>query len=87
MGNSEVTPDIFHGLETELKLQDYFHKSPFFGLFALFLSELLGEATKRLGAREFFHLETVFTCDVVFCSLVPFHCICNPTEPSHSHGC
>lgn len=60
MDNSEVTPDIFHGLETELKLPVRFYRSPLFCLSASFLLELLGETTQRLGSMEFFHLETVF---------------------------
>lgn len=72
MDNSAVTPDISHGLETELKLPACFYRTPLFCLSALFLLELLGEATQRLGAMEFFLLETVFSCVVIFCSLVSF---------------
>lgn len=86
MDNSAVTPDISHGLETELKLPTCFYRTPLFCLSALFLLELLGEATQRLGAMEFFLLETVFSCVVVFCSLVSFRCVCNLTELTHSRG-
>lgn len=87
MDKSAVIPDIFHGLETELKLSACFYRTPLFCLSALFSLELLGEATQRLGAMEFFHLETVFSCVVIFCSPVSFRCLCNLTKPTHSHGC
>lgn len=71
MDNSEITPDIFHGLETELKLPACFHRSPLFCLSALFLSELLGAATQRWGATEFFIYKQSLVVLLYFAALFP----------------
>jgi len=80
MDNNAITPDIFYGLETELKLSVCYQRTPLFCLSLLVLLALLWEATHRSGAMGFFQLEIVFSCAVIFCSFDAFHCICSITE-------